>query len=65
MIDRAKIANERCSFCGKTKADGSGVLIMGPNACICSTCVKLCMDLLEDSEKLDEFSEEGNAGSET
>lgn len=47
----------RCAFCGKTEAQVDRMLI-GPNVHICSDCVMLCYELLED-----EMGEELNPAS--
>lgn len=37
----------RCSFCGKSYQESERI-IAGPHEAICSDCVKLCMEILED-----------------
>ena len=37
----------RCSFCGRPESPDNR-LIVSPNACICSECVRACTDLLRD-----------------
>ena len=48
---------ERCSFCGRTKAEGSGAIIQSPNANICSNCIDLCLDLFDGNMRTPDFEE--------
>ena len=48
--------SHRCSFCGKEKKD-THHLIAGNGAFICEECVRICSDMLEETEKQD-FTEE-------
>jgi len=41
-------SNIRCSFCGKHQ-DRAGRIIAGPGVYICDECVRLCMNILEDT----------------
>ena len=51
MARKSSSSNFRCSFCGRTLADGA-VVIPGPNdACICSECARLVLDIASDAEK--------------
>ncbi len=40
----------RCTFCGKS-IDQVSRMIAGPGAYICNECVKLCNDILDESDK--------------
>ena len=51
---------ERCSFCGKTQAEGSGTIVQSPNANICHKCVDLCLDLFDGNMKTPDFQETYN-----
>jgi ATP-dependent Clp protease ATP-binding subunit ClpX len=39
----------RCSFCGKQQ-DQVRRMIAGPGVCICSDCIDLCQNVLEEEE---------------
>ena len=52
MLDKARIAKARCSFCMRTRAEGSGAIIESPHVSICSNCVELCTELLDAGSKL-------------
>ena len=41
-----------CSFCGKR--ENQARLVAGPGVCICSDCVKACIDLLDEDMRYDE-----------
>ena len=47
----------RCSFCGKTEAEGAGSLVYGNAANICATCVDLCVNYLDGIEQLVAYDE--------
>lgn len=40
----------KCSFCGKGK-ESVEQLIAGPNVFICSECVALCQEIIEERRK--------------
>lgn len=46
------MAEERCSFCGRTKSE-SKHMVQGvkPGAYICDRCVRVCKDLVEQDIK--------------
>ena len=46
-----------CSFCGKS--EGNARLIAGPGVYICSDCVQVCLDILEDESQSDDALEQG------
>ena len=51
MARKSSSSNFQCSFCGRTLADGA-IVIPGPNdACICSECARLVLDIASDAEK--------------
>ena len=43
---------KRCSFCNKSQRDVAK-LIAGPRVCICSECVDICNDVLEEDRSPD------------
>lgn len=44
----------KCSFCGVTNIEISGVLIAGPGVSICQKCVFLCVEIVfKHAEKTD------------
>lgn len=45
-----ELENMRCSFCGRTNKE-VGQLVSGPGAAICSDCVGLCCDVLDEEEE--------------
>ena len=51
---------ERCSFCGKTKAEGAGTIIQSPNANICHKCVDLCVNLYDGNMQTPDFHDTYN-----
>lgn len=51
--------NIKCSFCGKTQ-DAVKRIIAGPGVYICSECIDLCSNILED--EFDEYEETINNG---
>ncbi len=55
MPNKSKDNNLYCSFCGKPQ-EYVGRLIAGQNAYICDKCVELCMNILEESDPFDDFS---------
>ena len=57
MRKRYDINEERCSFCGKIRAEGAGAIIQSPNASICSNCIDLCLDLFEGNVRTPDFEE--------
>ncbi len=46
-----------CSFCGKS--EGNARLIAGPGVYICSDCVQVCLDILEDENETESTQEQG------
>ena len=46
----SETTSHRCSFCGKEKKD-THHLIAGNGAFICDECVRICSDMLDDTEK--------------
>ena len=38
----------RCSFCGKSQEDVA-VLVAGPKASICDSCVEICISVIADA----------------
>lgn len=40
----------KCNFCSKTDRDAKH-MIKGPEANICSHCVRLCLDILTEDEQ--------------
>ena len=52
--DDPKDRTIRCSFCGRTQ-DQVSMLIQGPDAFICDSCVASCLEIIEngDNDKLE------------
>ena len=46
-MSNSKEKNIRCSFCGKSQEEVDRI-IAGPNVFICSECVKVCSNIVED-----------------
>ena len=47
--DDPKDRTIRCSFCGRTQ-DQVGMLIQGPDAFICDSCIASCLEIIESGE---------------
>ena len=51
MARKSSSSNFRCSFCGRTIAEGA-IVVPGPeNANICSECAKMVLDIASEAEK--------------
>lgn len=50
-VERSSV--QRCSFCGRTAPEVIR-LIAGPGVYICSDCVRLCVEILDDTHAPDE-----------
>ncbi|HBV4276585.1 TPA: hypothetical protein MIU95_26290 [Klebsiella pneumoniae] len=47
-------ATHKCSFCGASNIEVSGVLIAGPGVSICQKCVFQCVDIVfQHADKTD------------
>ena len=56
--DDPKDRTIRCSFCGRTQ-DQVGMLIQGPGAFICDSCIASCLEIIESGEN-DKFEKAGS-----
>lgn len=43
-----KVGLIKCSFCGRSEADGATKLIAGPDVYICNECIEMCIKILKE-----------------
>ena len=56
-MDKNKIENSRCSFCGKTQSQVQK-LMAGPNgAYICDECIEVCAEIIDEELEMNENKE--------